>query len=713
VHLRGAANSGAIRFPAGGSGFGFVFPAAFLPLNQFVITSYGNADWLATVRGRVGVAHDNWLYYVTGGLAFTQMNGDLLFTDGVAGIGAGAIQSARIDNVFKIGHAVGGGVEAGLTDRLSVKAEYLYVKFANQLAGETSNNIPSFTGGLFQSFKQSQDLTANIVRAGFNYKLNGSGADAGSGTIMPMPQLKAPAWSAPTAGASNWEIEVGPRTWFSTGTIGAPALVFPQVLVSRLTYNDLNAVAGETFARADHASGLFVKGFLGAGRIYTGHLHDEDFPNDLAYSNTLSSASGSLAYANVDLGYTLLRAPGARLGVFAGYNYFTQHVNTYGCQQLAGDDSCAPGGIAPQFLVIAEQERYDTLRVGVAEQFMLTDRLRFAAEAAYVPWTSITAEDNHNARELVFPARSNGGNGVMLEAMLDYELTKHLNIGVGGRYWAWNMRTGRDTVDNLGLPGPHIEEPQLFANERYGAFVQTSYHWDDDKPAAGAGALMPVMTPVAAQRPMNWTGIYVGAQLGGGWSDAHWSDPFGTAPSGFGLLNFAGFGDTVHGSGPLAGGQVGANWQVGQWVLGVQGDTAWADVRGENTCFSGLGGINCQRVDRRLSTVTGRLGFAFDRALVYAKGGGAFAGSIYNLNGNTFNVTLGVGSTRASPSGAVVGGGLEYAFTDNWTALFEYDHFEFGSMTVPFPTVMLVNAQSIGIRQTLDTIKVGLNYKAY
>jgi opacity protein-like surface antigen len=163
------------------------------------------------------------------------------------------------------------------------------------------------------------------------------------------------------------------------------------------------------------------------------------------------------------------------------------------------------------------------------------------------------------------------------------------------------------------------------------------------------GAAVKAPDPPPPPAPYNWTGFYTGLNVGTAWGsfDPNTASTGGTyfpnppdvaainaagrlsikplgfvwgAPSGFGLLNFAGFGDTVHGSGPLAGGQVGANWQVGQWVLGVQGDTAWADVRGENTCFSGLGGINCQRVDRRLSTVTGRLGFAFDRALVYAKG---------------------------------------------------------------------------------------------
>ena len=58
--------------------------------------------------------------------------------------------------------------------------------------------------------------------------------------------------------------------------------------------------------------------------------------------------------------------------------------------------------------------------------------------------------------------------------------------------------------------------------------------------------------------------------------------------------------------------------------LGVQADASAADMRGENTCFSGLGGINCQHTVNSLSTISGRVGYAWDRSLAYVKGGGAW-----------------------------------------------------------------------------------------
>ena len=56
----------------------------------------------------------------------------------------------------------------------------------------------------------------------------------------------------------------------------------------------------------------------------------------------ISTVSGSLAYITADAGYTFLKAPGAKLGVFVGYNFFSQQMLAHGCTQVAGDDVCAP-----------------------------------------------------------------------------------------------------------------------------------------------------------------------------------------------------------------------------------------------------------------------------------------------------------------------------------------------------------------------------------
>jgi hypothetical protein len=173
-------------------------------------------------------------------------------------------------------------------------------------------------------------------------------------------------------------------------------------------------------------------------------------------------------------------------------------------------------------------------------------------------------------------------------------------------------------------------------------FVQSSYRWGDPQVAMHQAATHGgLMMSAAASGPMDWTGVYVGAHLGGGSSHGQWSDPFGSTVGAGGFINVAGFGDTTNATGPLGGVQVGVNWQTGPWVLGVQADASAAHITGQNTCFSGLGGINCQHAVNALGTVTGRAGYAWDRSLAYVKGGGAWTDTEYNLFGDTGALTLG------------------------------------------------------------------------
>ena len=680
LHLNGATNSGAVAYPGA-------------PGGSFTITSYGNADWLFTARPRIGfVTPGHWLIYATGGLALTALRSDFSFVDS-----GPAEESGKLDAV-KAGYAVGGGVEAPLTERLSVKAEYLYVDFANAAAAIT--NPPAG-----QTFTQSSDLTANIVRAGLNYRFGGPDAPLAE-PIMP---LKAPAWKPPLF--TDWEVEVGARLSLSNGVDGEGPLFSngtPNALLSRLIYSGLDALSGETFARVDHASGFFAKGYLGAGGIDNGHLNDEDFPAKLVYSNTSHDVSGHIGYATIDAGYNFIRVPGAKLGAFVGYNYYNQVINTYGCTQLAGDTPCSAP--SPPTLGLTENDHFNSLRVGLSSVAMLTDRLRLTADAAYLPWVDYSGLDDHLARQLLGPDAADSGNGVMLEAVLDYYITDAWAVGVGGRYWAWNMNTGTAGFNDLVTPAENTVQPSRYSTERYGAFVQTSYRWGDVTPGAAPNGI-PVKVPVLAAGPMDWTGVYVGGHLGGGYSDDHWSDPFGSTVGRGGFDNVAGFGDTTHGTGPLGGGQIGANWQLGQIVLGVEADGSGAELRGENTCFSGIGGINCQHTVDALGTITGRIGFAWGRSLAYVKGGGAWTDTNYQLLGNTGALSLGTGSTTLDVWGWTVGGGIEYALTNHWTALVEYDHIGLPATVVAFPTVTTINAATISVRQTVDLFRLGVNYK--
>jgi len=697
IHLTGATSSGAVPYPG-------------KPAVAFTVTSYATTNWLLTARPRLGfVAPNHWLFYATGGLALTRLQDDFAFWDDNTTVPTfgHAIESGNVYRL-KAGYAVGAGIEAPLTDRLSLKADYLHAGFANTTGVSTINNLMiSYPG---QVISHSSNLNADIFRAGLNYRFGDPGVPTSGDAIEPF-------WKKLPIVVQEFEVEAGARLWFSRGSVGAPQPGMQSHVspTERLTWSGLDAISGETFARIDHTSGFnyFIKGNLGAGEITAGRLDNEDFFGNgtgvQAYSHQQSVAgeTGHLGYATIDLGYNFVTAPAARVGAFVGRNYYAQALNTFGCQQIAAATVfCVPASPPTVLSGPSENDHINSLRLGLSSEAMLTPRLKLTADAAYVPWANFSGFDDHLSNQFLIFESSNRGDGVMLEAMIDYYITNAWSVGIGGRYWAWNLNTGTASYDNLLMtPANSGVQASRFTTERYGMFVQSSYRWGDPARSAAKASLL-------ASQPMNWTGFYVGGHVGGGRSTGRWSDPFGSTVSPQAVLNVAGFGDVTRAPGPLGGGQVGANWQTGPWVMGAEADASWADLRGENTCFSGIGGMDCQHIDKEIGTITGRTGYAWDRSLAYVKGGGAWDRASYNLFGNT-QATLAqfAGTANLTTWGWTVGAGIEYALTNNWSALAEYDHIGLPSATVPFPTVPIVKTASVGVSQSMDLLKLGVNYK--
>jgi outer membrane immunogenic protein len=216
-------------------------------------------------------------------------------------------------------------------------------------------------------------------------------------------------------------------------------------------------------------------------------------------------------------------------------------------------------------------------------------------------------------------------------------------------------------------------------------------------------AAPPVYAPVPV---FTWTGFYVGVNAGYAWGDnnndgtvfvpagalAPGVPVAGTTVNTFGL----GVGNGGDDGGFTAGGTAGYNWQAGGFVFGVEGDINWADINGGNNngfgfgntvtfvppggaagtytfVGSGRGGFDW------FGTLRARVGVAFDRTLVYATGGFAFAsGGDSNNNGLGFGLgcagfAFGCGFNNDDDwrSGWTIGGGVEYAFTNNLTAKIE------------------------------------------
>ncbi len=133
------------------------------PFNVFNLNSSLQANWLFTLRPRVGVATGNWLFYGTGGLAVAQIKANWSFSDNCCRVDQSTTESASASST-KAGWAVGAGVEHALPGNYLIGVEYLYVKFNSVSA--ISNNLtsvppPNYPG---QTFFHSADLSSNIVR---------------------------------------------------------------------------------------------------------------------------------------------------------------------------------------------------------------------------------------------------------------------------------------------------------------------------------------------------------------------------------------------------------------------------------------------------------------------------------------------------------------------------------------------------------------------
>jgi outer membrane immunogenic protein len=203
-----------------------------------------------------------------------------------------------------------------------------------------------------------------------------------------------------------------------------------------------------------------------------------------------------------------------------------------------------------------------------------------------------------------------------------------------------------------------------------------------------------------------WTGFYFGAHGGGGWASKDASaTQFNVA--GVPVIPAA---VSIDANGWLAGGQIGANYQVGSWVFGVEVDASGANLTGNSTCTSSALGVaftsNCQAKVDGVGTLAGRLGFAVDRALVYGKGGLAWADDSYVLNSTTLSF-----NGNESRWGWMVGAGFEYSFTDNWSWKIEYNYLDFGTRAVGFTDTTGLFNFTTNIRERINLVKAGVNYR--
>jgi len=247
--------------------------------------------------------------------------------------------------------------------------------------------------------------------------------------------------------------------------------------------------------------------------------------------------------------------------------------------------------------------------------------------------------------------------------------------------------------------------------------------------------------PPPVLRVYNWTGCYLGAQLGGAFADNQINGQ---------LAGFV-FNQNDSSASVLAGGQAGCDLQFARnWVIGAQIDGAWTNL----TASRGLTGSqglaqqgtlnlsgNLTLKTNVIATATGRIGYAVNydsiAGLFYLKGGAAFVNSdTSNFNGQTITTTCAVftpatppatggtcttfnspvnqavnfGAPSANQWGWTIGLGTEWVVDGNWSIFGEWDYLNFGTHHVTFTDPNLGSNQT-SFKQHINELKLGINYR--
>jgi outer membrane immunogenic protein len=248
---------------------------------------------------------------------------------------------------------------------------------------------------------------------------------------------------------------------------------------------------------------------------------------------------------------------------------------------------------------------------------------------------------------------------------------------------------------------------------------------------AAAPAVVPVVTPI-----FTWSGFYVGLNAGAAWGSNNncptmYNYTAATGAVGAAVTAYAPGCTSSNDAAFTGGAQAGFNWQAGSFVFGVEGDVNYVGDLGRNgysnyaltanntTTYYTWSGNNDN--GNLLGSLRARAGVAFDRALIYATGGMAFRNgnhdqAIYaatTVNGAT--VATYAGNSDSDNIGWALGGGLEWALTNNMSFKVEYLHSHFGSKNTLLTTATATPYNTVAFQthgnDNIDVVRAGINWR--
>ncbi len=225
--------------------------------------------------------------------------------------------------------------------------------------------------------------------------------------------------------------------------------------------------------------------------------------------------------------------------------------------------------------------------------------------------------------------------------------------------------------------------------------------------AAAVAASMAASTPPvdAADLPVksrdtvvvqhSWSGYYIGAHGGWGWSSSYLEDPLFPHPISMPV--------EYKSNGPIVGGQLGANWQYGNVVIGAEIDGSWTSMRSASVTNPVPGQFRDGVQINALGTATGRVGYTMGYWLVYAKAGGAWA----NMKFVTGSLGPQLVTYNENRFGATAGAGMEVAFLRNVSAKVEYNFLYF-----PEHSLVFMHPTSVSqFDHYVHLVKAGINVR--
>lgn len=508
-----------------------------------------------------------------------------------------------------------------------------------------------------------------------------------------------------------WQLDVGTRYWYSNATYKENLLGSANLIVSRLTYQDIAANSAEGSWKLHHNNGLFFKGYLGGGAIFNGQLIDEDFPPGISpYSKTRSpQKNGSLSYLSIDAGYDLLEQDTWRLSSFIGYHYWQENVNNFGCTQLASGPVCVTP-FPTSINTLSNTAVRNSLRLGVNHTIKLHPKLTLETDLAYIRST-LSENDYHNLRSDIRGILDTGfGNGLQLDALLNWDYHEQLTLGVGVRWWylATQALAHFEQTAVAGQP-----QPINGIENRYGLLVQARYHFTDAIPQDKDKVL-------AIENP--WQGSYVGANIGYA-TAANLIHMNATSTNAQQLQenDATPYSLNTQTAGFLGGGQLGYEWQIKQTLVGVEADLDYTQIGGANAVTSSDAITTTLRQNISwIGSIRARLGaLTTDQLLVYLTAGPAWGNVQLAFDQQTLSTACLDGAVCISTTqqqiktGWVAGTGFEYAINPRLRFKAEYLYVDLGTFKPNVSGLSADGLTSYQLRSQFDanSLRLGFNYK--